>query len=494
MNASKKKVIIAGAGEAGQTLLSEFIKRGEAEHIAGFIDDDKALCGSLIEEKQVLGSSEDISAIIHMYSITEVIIAMPSASGVKINSLVNAITAKDPDTVVHIVPSAERYFESVPLYPSLQEISFFDLTGRDECVINASRISGKVKGKTVLVTGAGGSIGSEICRQLLKFSPRKIACVGKGENSIYNLALIMQDYTEYMENPPEISYYIGDVRDRMRMEQVFTQARPDVVFHAAAHKHVPLMEYNEAEAVQNNVLGTLNMLELSAEFSVENFVLISTDKAVRPANVMGATKRLAELLTGYYSEVKGLRTAIVRFGNVIGSRGSVIPLFVSQIRNGGPVTVTHPEVTRYFMSIPEASLLVINAAAISEGGEIYVLDMGEQFKVSDIAERLIRLHGYEPGKDIDVVYTGLRPGEKLYEELFYDPSLMRRTSNDRIFELSRDSIVTERSSIETFIRGGYDSLHKLGPNEIREFLARYVPEYNYRVPDEDCRLKTRIVN
>jgi FlaA1/EpsC-like NDP-sugar epimerase len=292
-----------------------------------------------------------------------------------------------------------------------------------------------------------------------------------------------------MEIKPEIVYRIIDVKDYKLLEKAFVDYSPDIVFHAAAHKHVPLMEYNEIEAVQNNVGGTVNVLELSLKNNIEEFVLISTDKAVNPASIMGATKRIAEIATDYYNKEKGLKTSIVRFGNVIGSRGSVVPLFREQIENGGPVTITHPEIKRYFMSIPEASLLVINAAAYSQGGEMYVLDMGTQYKVLDIAKRLIRLYGYEPEEDIKIKFSGLRPGEKMYEELYYDKEELVETGNDKIFVLTTINGNYDRNQIENFIREGLQSIYKYSPVDLRGMLKKIVPEFEYQnLNEDDCKI------
>lgn len=360
-------ILVIGAGEAGHMILREYQRRGMAEAVIGFLDDDPGKTGIDIEGKQVLGETSSVADIISSHHVTRIIIAMPSASPSVIHKLVETIIAADSEISLHIVPSAERYFDSVPLIPSLQETPLADLLGREEYQIDVGKITESFSGKTVLVTGAGGSIGSEICRQLLKFGVRKIAALGRGEHSIYNLIRSLEDYTSYMTEKPELSFHIANVTDREMMVRIFQEVKPDIVFHAAAHKHVPLMEFNEAEALQNNVGGTRTVLQVALDNKIEKFVLISTDKTVRPTSVMGATKRIAEMLTERYG-TRGLDTAVVRFGNVIGSRGSVIPLFKDQIAKGGPVTVTDPDVTRYFMSIPEASLLGINAAALSSGG------------------------------------------------------------------------------------------------------------------------------
>ncbi|PKL15037.1 MAG: nucleoside-diphosphate sugar epimerase, partial [Spirochaetae bacterium HGW-Spirochaetae-5] len=367
-------------------------------------------------------------------------------------------------------------------FPSLREFSYSELLDRDEFSIELDLMEKFFSGKTVLISGAGGSIGSEICRQLLKFNVGKIVAVGRGENSIYNLKREIDDFIRMMKIPgPEVVYRIIDVKDYRLIDRLFMDQKPDIVFHAAAHKHVPLMESNEIEALQNNVLGTNNILALSVKHNVQKFLLISTDKAVRPTNVMGATKRIAEILTSYYKHSAGLNSTAVRFGNVLGSRGSVIPLFRDQIERGGPVTVTHPDITRYFMSIPEASLLVINSAAISNGGEIFVLDMGEQFKIADIAEKMIEIYGYTPGRDIKIEYTGLRPGEKLYEELFYNKGEMIKTGNNKILMLKNDNNILSEDDFNLLIESVKEKVPYMESLEVREFIKRFVPEYCYGV-------------
>ena len=343
-------------------------------------------------------------------------------------------------------------------------------------MVDTGMIEQRYSGKTILITGAGGSIGLEMCRQLLKFNIKKLVAVGRGEYSMYNLIKTMNENALFLEPMPEISYHIIDVKDKRLLAGAFSRHRPDIVFHAAAHKHVPLMEFNEAEAVQNNVGGTKNLLDCSHEHGVGEFVFISTDKAVNPTSIMGATKRIAEIITGYYFRTKGLKTSIVRFGNVIGSRGSVIPLFMEQIERGGPVTVTHPEVTRYFMSIPEASLLVLNAAAYSAGGELYVLDMGKQYRVAEIAQRIIELYGYRSDDDITIKFTGLRPGEKMHEDLFYIDERFTKTENDKIFMFS-DTADLDPRIIESFMEQELPDIARYNAAQIRDIVKRLVPEF-----------------
>jgi FlaA1/EpsC-like NDP-sugar epimerase len=473
------KILIVGAGEAGVALLRELKQRGFEGRIAGFADDDKGKIGSFVEGVQVLGPVSQISSFCSDMSVTDVIVAVPSASPVFINEIIYSVMSFNAGINLYIVPSAEKFFDSVPIFPSLKEFDCSDILERDQFSIDMKLMENFFAGKKVLITGAGGSIGSELCRQLLKFRVEKIVALGRGENSIYNLSLIMGGYAKTMGGAfPEIVYRIGDVKDYRLLEKIFRQESPDIVFHAAAHKHVPLMEFNEAEALQNNVLGCDNVLRASLEHGVEKFVFISTDKAVRPSSVMGATKRIAELVTGYYRNIKGLNTAIVRFGNVLGSRGSVIPLFNEQIDRGGPVTVTHPDVTRYFMSIPEASLLVLNSAAISGEGEIFVLNMGEQYRISDIAEKMISLRGLTPGADIKIEYTGLRPGEKLYEELYYKNADILPTGNSSIFLVKKDSTDLSDERYKKLIKSIQSSVPDMNSSEIREFIKGFADEYS----------------
>ncbi len=471
-----EKILIIGAGEAGQMILREYRRRGLYSSVIGFLDDDPAKAEKTIEEKPVIGTTDTAAKHVAEGCLTRIIIAMPSASPERVHAIVEACVHADSSIPLHIVPSAERYFDTVPLLPSLQEMPLAELLGREEYQIDVKKITGFFAGKKVLVTGAGGSIGSEICRQLLKFGVGKIAALGRGEHSIYSLVRSLEDYTSDMKEKPKITYHIANVKDESMMRRVFEKVQPDIVFHAAAHKHVPLMEFNEAEALDNNVGGTRTVLDVSLAAGVNRFVLVSTDKAVRPTSIMGASKRIAEMVTGLYHQ-KGLGTAIVRFGNVIGSRGSVVPLFNDQIARGGPVTVTDPHVTRYFMSIPEASLLVINAAALSSGGEVYVLDMGKQYRVADVAKKLIELHGLVPGRDMEIVYTGLRPGEKKYEELFYNSDNLVMTGNKKIMIQKNGLTGEEAKRLEKFLESELPRIASLTSGEIRSLIKNLVPEY-----------------
>lgn len=471
-----KNILIIGAGESGRIVLAEFTKRGISDQIIGFADDNKKKIGEIINGKRVLCNVYDIGELFARISIDEVLITMPSVGSQEINKIVDRVKKLNSDLPVKILPALIELDKSKPLMNSLRKISISDLIGREEFSVDKEKITKNFEGKTVLITGAGGSIGSEICRQLLKFKIKKIVAVGRGEYSIYELIKSLNVELEDMEFKPTIVYKIANVKDYSLMKKIFKEENPSIVFHAAAHKHVPLMEFNEIEAIQNNVLGTKNVLELSTLFDIEKFVFISTDKAVRPTNIMGTTKRLAEILTEYYNFEKKLNTVVVRFGNVLGSRGSVVPLFQEQIEKGGPVTVTHPNVKRFFMSIYEASLLVINASILKSEANICVLNMGNQYKIVDIAKRLIRLYGFEPEIDIKIEYSGMRPGEKMYEELFYDEKAIIKTENEKIFVL-RNKINKENFKIiESFLKNDFDNLVNLNSVEIREFLSEFVQD------------------
>ena len=467
----KKKILIIGAGEAGIMLLKEFLKRDKGDDICGFVDDDPAKQGKTLNGKPVLSTTGNIVPVLMNHSITEVMVAIPSAPKDFINGLLEQITAYDSTINIFLLPSVERYFETIPLTPSLNDFPFSELFGRRDSTFDIDLIQKHLEGKTVLVTGAGGSIGSEICRQILKFNAGKIIALGKGENSIFNLQRSLNEYLSLMERSPEIEYRIADVRDRSSIASILAGTRTDCIIHAAAHKHVTLMEHNEAEAVRNNVFGTLSLLDAATEQGCGQFLLISTDKAVRPTSIMGATKRIAELLVLKYHLEKSMNASIVRFGNVIGSRGSVIPIFRDQIRRGGPVTVSHPDATRYFMSIPEAALLVINAMSFAKGGEIFILEMGEQHRIDDIAKKMIDYYHPERNTAIPVVYTGLPPCEKIHEELMYSfekkiPSINKSISQIENCIIERSAMVTSSTIIEKF-----REIEKMNSKEIRSILS-----------------------
>ena len=433
-NPEGKRVLIAGAGDAGQMVAREIHSSSYVnDHLLGFADDDPAKIGHVIHNAPVLGDLESIPRLIAEYDIEEVIIAMPTADGSVIRKIVgyceeNGITART-------LPGIYELLSGDVSVNRLREVQIGDLLRRQPVSLSDDPVRELLSGKRVLVTGAGGSIGSELCNQISGCQPAKLFALGHGENSLFRLPKKISAWSDD-QKAQKLELIVADIRDQARIDHVFSRCKPEIIFHAAAHKHVPLMENNLEDAVTNNVLGTKNLVERAAEWGVERFVLISTDKAVEPVNVMGMTKRAAEKIVKGAAEKLDKPYVSVRFGNVLGSRGSVVPLFQRQITAGGPVTVTHPEVERYFMTISEAVQLVLQASALGENGEIFVLDMGEQIKIKDLAEQMIELSGLRPGEDIEVVFTGLREGEKLSEKLFSDQERVLGTSHAKIMKIS----------------------------------------------------------
>lgn len=471
---SKKKsnlrqALIIGAGDCGVLVLKELkFNSTSSMYPVGFIDDDPHKQRQQVNGLPVLGGRGRILEIVKQMKIDDIIIAMPSASKSEISEIIDI--CKQTKAKLKMIPQINDVIQGKVSLNVMRDVDVEDLLGRDPVELELDGIADYLHGKVVLVTGAGGSIGSELCRQISQFEPAKLLLLGHGENSIYQIN------KELSRTYPLLSKeaIIADVQDRERLEQVFAGHRPQVVFHAAAHKHVPLMEINPGEAIKNNVFGTKNVAECADMYEAERFVLISTDKAVNPTSIMGTTKRIAEMFIQSLDKQSKTIFAAVRFGNVLGSRGSVIPLFKEQIAAGGPVTVTHPEMVRYFMTIPEASKLVIQAGAFSEGGEVFVLDMGEPVNIADLARDLIRLSGYEPNVDIRIEFTGIRQGEKLYEELLTSEEGIARTKHDRIFigqpsGFSKEDMELELKRLEKVI--GED----LGL--IRKKLFRIVPTY-----------------
>ena len=408
-----KPTLIVGAGAAGTLLVRQMLMHPamRMDPIA-FVDDDPDKLRKDIYGVRILGAIKDIERIVDTMGITKVVIAMPSLPIKKLNEVYDVARKTGAECV--ILPNIDDVMSGNLHVQQLRNVEIEDLLGRDPVQLDQTMIEKQLRGKKILVTGAGGSIGSEICRQVAKFKPKEIVILGHGENSIYQLNMeLVGKYSQHFTITP----VIADVQDRKRIFEVMDKYKPDVVYHAAAHKHVPLMELNPREAVKNNILGTRNVAEAASHARVKAFVMVSTDKAVNPPNIMGATKRLCEMIVqDMATRSEYTKFVAVRFGNVLGSRGSVIPLFKKQIAEGGPVTVTHPDIVRYFMTIPEAAQLVIQAGALARGGEIFVLDMGQPVKIVDLAKNLIRLSGYDEG-DIEIKFTGLRPGEKMYEEL-----------------------------------------------------------------------------
>lgn len=463
----KNKVLIIGAGDAGAMLLREI----ERYHIAnrqvvGFIDDDKNKTGKILLGVKVLGTRNELVKIAADKGIDEIIIAMPSVKGKEIKAIISI--CKETNCKLTILPGLYEIIEGKVSISQLRPVDIEDLLGRDPVKLDTTAVKEYLAGKIVLITGAGGSIGSEIVRQVAKMQPKKLLLLGKGENSIYEITQKLKI------NSPEVKTVpiIADIRDKERIKAIMDYFEPQVVFHAAAHKHVPLMEYQPAEAVRNNILGTKVVADEAAAHNVETFVMISTDKAVNPTSVMGCTKRVAEMYVQSMNKNSGTRFVAVRFGNVLGSRGSVIPLFKKQIAKGGPVTVTHPDMKRYFMTIPEASQLVLQAGAMAKGGEVFVLDMGEPVRIYDLAKDLITLSGLIPDKDIEIKITGLRPGEKLFEELLSAEDGTEKTTHKKIFtarikEIDKAGLDKEISNILEITDG----------EEVVAALQKIVPTY-----------------
>ncbi|MDR2136696.1 MAG: polysaccharide biosynthesis protein [Synergistaceae bacterium] len=463
------ETLIVGAGETGALLARDLLRHEGDLRLCGFVDDDPQKEGKRISGLAVLGETKDLPTLIREHRVKVVLVAMPSASGRKIRALYDRLAPLGVS--VRVLPSLRELAGGEISVNRLRQIRLEDLLGREPVQIDIQKIAAYLRGRTVLVTGAGGSIGSEIVRQILQNDPKEVILLGHGEQSIY---LLLESFRKSPVRVP-LHPIVADVADEVAMRSVFRSRRPQVIFHAAAHKHVPLMEDNPREALRVNALGTLTIAELAGEFYAERMVLISTDKAVNPSSVMGASKRVAELLLG--ETQKRFPETIymaVRFGNVLGSRGSVVPKFEEQIAGGGPVTVTDPAMKRYFMLIPEAVSLVIQAGAIGQGGELFVLDMGDPISIAEMAEILIRLHGYEPGKDIAIAYTGIRPGEKLFEELFYDPATVQPTAHPKVFAsaLAATNGSAKTPDIASLLR---QSLRE--PDSASSLLHTVVPEY-----------------
>jgi len=473
-----KKAIIVGAGEAGHLVYHEIVRNEELEgKIIGFLDDDVKKVGKSIHGISILDTTEHIEMFIFDHEIDIVYIAIPQASQERIRQLLHEIS-KTKAKIKMFPPFYEVLEGENETSMKLRDVQIEDLLGRDVITLEQDGIKQYIEGKTIVITGGGGSIGSELARQVKRFNPNKIIIIDNYENNAYDLQMEFErryrlKQVTYM---PEIIVLIASVRDEQRMDEIFEQYKPDVVFHAAAHKHVPLMEVSPLEAIKNNTVGTYNVAKLSDKHGVSKFVLISTDKAVNPTNIMGASKRAAEKVVMKLNEKSKTDFAAVRFGNVLGSNGSVIPLFRKQIESGGPVTVTHPKIIRYFMTIPEACQLVIQAGAYAEGGELFILDMGEPVKILDLAVKLIRLSGFEPYKDIGIIFTGLRPGEKMYEELLLDKNNASKTPNDKIF-VETDNFVQRVSELPILDLVKNINKNAVEESEIRNIVKEYISSY-----------------
>jgi FlaA1/EpsC-like NDP-sugar epimerase len=474
-----KEVLIVGAGAAGEKILREIFENYQLHyHVVGFIDDDPEKQGRSIHGVHVLGNVSRLPYILEKVDVEEILIAVPSANGDEIRHIVEACRACNVS--YKILPGIGELIDGRVSIKILRDISYEDLLGRPPVHLNISGIRNYIDGKTVLITGCGGSIGSELCRQVLKYQPRSIILIDASEENLFNIHMELQNI-RYCRNCVAI---LGQVQNKQLMEDVFKKYRPQVVFHAAAYKHVPMLEKNPWEAVFNNVVGSSIIIDMSVKYHVERFVLVSTDKAVRPTNVMGASKRIAELIMQTYRG-NGTRLMAVRFGNVIGSSGSVMPIFHRQIEQGGPVTVTHPEVNRYFMTIPEASQMILQAGAMGdEGGEVFILRMGTPVKIADMARDLIRLSGKEPDVDIKIIYTGLREGEKLYEELITVGEDILPTVHEKVMVLRSNNHNGEANIQEMSkkLKKQIDELAKDAKRHnaasIKQKLKEMVPEYS----------------
>lgn len=423
----RKKVLVVGAGEGGSAFIQTIINKSKDVDIIGIVDSDINKFGTYLHGIKVLGNKHSIPRIVADYEVDQVTIAIPSLSGEEREAILDI--CQQANVPVNNMPSIENIVLGNVSLNKYKEIDIADLLGRKEVILDQSSLLDYFRDKTVLVTGAGGSIGSEICRQVSKFAPKRLLLLGHGENSIY---LINRELSSKYRDSIQIIPIIADIQDRDLMFKLMREYKPDVVYHAAAHKHVPLMEYNPREAVKNNIFGTKNVAEAAKAAGIPKFVMVSTDKAVNPPNVMGATKRFAEMIVTGLNEPDKTQFAAVRFGNVLGSRGSVVPLFKEQIKKGGPITVTDFRMTRYFMTIPEASRLVIQAGYLAKGGEVFVLDMGEPVRILDLAKKIIKLSGHTE-EDIQIVESGIRPGEKLYEELLSTSERVQEQIHDKIF-------------------------------------------------------------
>lgn len=467
------RVLIVGAGQAGEMLARELMRnRMKGYDPVGFVDDSPKRLGKEIRGLRVLGNGDAIPELVGRYAIDLVMIAIPSASSRDMRRIVGECEAAG--VPFRTLPAVQDIVSGRAVLQTLRQVSIEDLLGREPVSLDWSAIHEELDGKTILVSGGGGSIGSELCRQIAKLRPRRLIVVDNCEYSLYRIGM------ELSETYPELDLYsyLGDITDVSAVSHLMKTHRPEVIFHAAAYKHVPLLEDLGREAVRNNALGTRTLAAAAHEHGCETFVLISTDKAVNPENVMGASKRAAELYCQNLDRHSKTRFITVRFGNVLGSRGSVVPMFQEQIEHGGPVTVTHPEVTRYFMTIAEASQLITQASAMGEGGEIYVLDMGEPVRIGYLAEQMIRLAGKIPGQDIEIVYTGLRPGEKLHEELFHEKELLSGTAHEKILLAKFREVKWE--ALEERFEQLVGAIDRYDGKEIERLLRELVPEYKIR--------------
>ncbi len=468
----KERVLIYGAGSAGEKILREIVNAsGLHKEVVCFIDDDDNKWTRKIHNVRIKGGRDVLKSVCQEEKIDEIIVAMPSADRKQLAEVLNI--CKETKCKLKRVPGYYQILNGEVHLSDLKDVEVQDLLGRDQIEVNLSEIMGYVKDKVVMVTGGGGSIGSELCRQIAASNPKQLIIVDIYENNAYDIQLELKDKYPQLN----LETLIASVRNTDKINHLFEQYHPDIVYHAAAHKHVPLMEDSPCEAVKNNVFGTLNVVRAADKYGTKRFILISTDKAVNPTNVMGATKRMCEMIVQSYNKKSNTEYVAVRFGNVLGSNGSVIPLFKKQIKAGGPVTVTHPDIIRYFMTIPEAVSLVLQAGAYAKGGEIFVLDMGEPVKIDDMARNLIKLSGYEPDIDIKIEYTGLRPGEKLFEELLMKEEGMQDTPNKLIhigkpIELDEEKFFNQLVHLKEVAYQDSTDIRK----DIKEIVDTYQPQ------------------
>lgn len=474
----KKPVLLIGAGRAGVMIAREIRMRGDVDlEVKGFIDDDKSKQGSVIQGVKVLGTADEIPRLVAELNIDHVVISFAEASRRDFRRILDICELAK--VRVRTVPGIYELLQGNVKVSRIRDVQIEDLLGREQIQLDQESMSTFLAGKTVMITGAGGSIGSELVRQVARFQPGCLLLVERAEFALFSIEREMVNNNSQVEVVP----LVADIGDEPRMRTIFQAYAPQVILHAAAHKHVPMMESNPSEAVKNNVMATRLLGEMASEFDVEAFVLISTDKAVRPSSVMGASKRVAELIIQDLNQRSATRFLAVRFGNVIGSAGSVIPIFREQIRNGGPVTVTHPEMVRYFMTIPEAAQLVLQAGALGEGGEIFILDMGEPVRILDLAKETITLSGLRPFEDINIVFTGVRPGEKLYEELQTTEEVVLKTRHPKIF-IGRIAAYPEEK-----VRHALERLSLLAQKgwdrELRRAINELLPEAQLQIPSEE---------
>lgn len=486
----RKPVLVYGAGDAGELLVRDMLNNSYSYEPLGFIDDDKRKTGLRIHSVPVLGTGNDLNNLIKKYNPEEIIIAIPSAKPVQMRTIMNE--CKKHNVILKTLPSMHDVISGQVSVKHIRDISVEDLLFREPVSVNSENIKDLVYGKRVLVTGAAGSIGSELCRQILKYNPQHLVLYDRNENGLYQIDLELGA----IHSRDIFSAVIGDICDVNRLYMKFKKFQPQIVFHAAAYKHVPLMEDNLVESVKNNVLGTWNLVEIVEQSGVETFVQISTDKAVNPTSMMGVSKRIAEMVSRHMNRSSATNFIVVRFGNVLGSNGSVVPLFKEQISKGGPITVTHPDIQRYFMTIPEAVQLVLQAAYIGKGGAVFVLDMGDPVKIVDLAKNLITLHGLVPERDIKIVFSGLRPGEKLYEELFDEDEKILATSHKKIFMAipTTDDDMDSKWFFSKLIELKIDAIAGNKGHVIKkviELVPSYQPAFIDPYPSEDY---TNVVN